>query len=292
MGLSFFQGCERVVKKKTEKSKGKSVLGQSKTTSTKSRIRSVPIALDIPEGSIEAEIGLPMGPERLVVLAFKMLIISSEVADMAARGAEKLGLEISCKKGCGACCRQLVPLSPPEAVMIFEFVESMPEPQKSEIRDRFAVAIRQLQDSGLFEKLEELQNPDVSDKDIDLITRKYFLAQVHCPFLFDECCTIHEVRPSMCREYLVYSKAEKCKNPDGGRVKRLPLSIRLSEALARTWASLSKDHVKIVPLILALKWSKENESARFIGADSIQLLTTLLGHISDIAGKREQEISP
>ncbi len=264
-------------------------MGQHKTLNTAPEIRAFPIALDFPEGKIEAEINLPPGPERLVVLAFKMLAISSEVADMAARSAEKLGLEVSCNKGCGACCRQLVPLSPPEAAMIFEFVASMPESQKSEVLTRFSVSIRHLKERGLLEELDRLQNPSMSDDDYDAITREYFLAQVPCPFLTDECCGIHEVRPSMCREYLVNSRAENCKDPGSGRVTRLPISLRLSEALARTWASVTKEHVQVVPLILALEWTKENESARTTGADSVQLLTTLLGHISDIAGKRGQE---
>ncbi len=264
-------------------------MGQHKALSTAPEIRTFPITLDFPEGKIEAEIDLPLGPERLVVLAFKMLAISSEVADMATQAAEKLGFEVSCNKGCGACCRQLVPLSPPEAAMIFEFVESMPEPQKSEVRIRFSVALRRLKERGLLEKLDRLQNPLMSDEEYDAIIREYFLAQVPCPFLANECCGIHEVRPSMCREYLVNSPAENCKNPSSGRVTRLPISLRLSEALARTWASVSKGYVQVVPLILALEWTKENESARSTGADSVQLLTTLLGHISDIASKREQE---
>ena len=259
--------------------------------SNATEIRALPITLDFPEGKIEAKINLPLGPERLVVLAFKMLAISSEVADMAARAAEKLGLKASCKKGCGACCCQLVPLSPPEAAMIFEFVESMPDPQKSEVRTRFSEAIRHLKESGLLEKLNRLQSPLMSDEEYDAITREYFLAQIPCPFLASESCGIHEVRPSMCREYLVNSPAENCKNPGSGRVNRLPISLRLSEALARTWASITKEHVQVVPLILALEWTKENESTRSAGADSAQLLTTLLGHISDIASKYEHKVT-
>jgi len=262
-------------------------VGQKKSSRSASGIRAVTIALDFPEGRIEAEIGLPVGPERLVVLAFKMLAISSEVADMAAQAAEKLGLNVSCKKGCGYCCRQLVPLSPPEAAMIFEFVESMSEPQKSEVRNRFAAAIEHLKDKGLLERLEGLQNPLVGNEEYDATIRDYFMEQIPCPFLVDECCAIHDVRPSMCREYLVSSPAEDCRNPKSGKVRRLPVSLRLSEALARTWASISKEHVLVVPLILSLKWTKDNGFVRSIRADSEQLLTTLVGHMSEVVGMRK-----
>lgn len=251
----------------------------------------VPVTLDLPEGRIEAEIDLPLGTERLVVLAFKMLAISSEVADMAIRAAKSLGLEVSCKKGCGVCCRQLVPLSPPEAAMVFEFVESMPEPRKNEVKKGFSVALKRLKERGRLERIERLRDPLSTHEDYDAVARDYFLEQIPCPFLVGECCTIHDVRPSMCREYLVISPAENCRYPLGRQVRRLPVSVRLSEALARTWASLSDMPAIVVPLISALEWTKKNAHTRSLRGNPIRLLTTLLGHISDIAAERQREVT-
>jgi Fe-S-cluster containining protein len=262
-------------------------MGRPEASSTTPEIRSIPIVLDLPEGRIEAEVDLPMGPERLVVLAFKMLAISTEVADMATEAARGMGLEVSCKKGCGACCRQLVPLSPPEAAMIFEFVASMPEPRKHQTEKGFSVALKRLKKRGVFERLEQLHDPLISDEAYQGITEAYFDEHIPCPFLVDECCSIHEVRPSMCREYLVSSPAENCRSPLGGEVLRLPISVRLSEALARTWASLSKMPVMVIPLINALEWTREHVSTRSMGGDSLALLTTLVGHMSDIVAERK-----
>ena len=264
-------------------------VGKPKASRAMSEIYMVPIKLNLPEGRIEAEIDLPMGRERLVVLAFKMLAISSEVADLVMQAAGRVGLEISCKKGCGACCRQLVPLSPPEAAMIFEFVESMPESRKNDVKKDFDMALERLRQRGILEKLEQLKNPLISNKEYDTITKAYFLEHIPCPFLVNECCGIHEVRPSMCREYLVSSLPENCKYPLNKKVFRLPISIRLSEALARTWSSLSDMPVMLVPLISALKWTQENASTRVMGDDSIELLTNLVGHISDIVAERQSE---
>jgi Fe-S-cluster containining protein len=200
-----------------------------------------PFRLDLPEGSIECEIDLAAGSERLVVLAFKMLPVSSEVAAMARRAAERLGLEVACKERCGACCRQLVPLSPPEAAMVFEFVETMPEPQKSEARKGFDLALGRLRETRFLDKLKRLQDPFINDEEHEAITNEYFHQQVPCPFLVNESCSIYEVRPSMCREYLVNSPAENCKSPGEGGISRLPVCVRLSEALARTWASMSNE---------------------------------------------------
>lgn len=244
--------------------------------------------LDLPEGNIECEIDLAAGPERLVALAFKMLPVSSEAAGMARRGAERLGFEVTCKEGCGACCRQLVPLSPPEAAMIFEFVETMPEPQKSEVQKGFDLALGRLGESRFLDKLKRLQDPFMNDEDYEAIAAEYFYRQIPCPFLVDESCGIYEVRPSMCREYLVSSPAENCKRPAESRISRLPVSVRLSEALARTWASMSKERIQVVPLVLALEWTKAHERIRRVRVDSAWMLTSLLGHISDIVAARKK----
>ena len=269
--------------------RSKGLKGRPKILPAKTETRTVAITLDFPECRIDASIDLPSGSIRLVVLALKMLNISSEVADAAAQAAKDLGFEVSCKKGCGACCRQLVPLSPPEAAMIFEFVESMPEPRKSEVAMRFALAEKRLHENRLFEKLEELQNLLTSDDDYKTIVQEYFQEQIPCPFLRDETCSIYEVRPSMCREYVVTSPAENCKQPLDRKISRLPISLRLSEALARTWASLHDEHIKLIPLILALKWTENNENTRFAADDSVRLLKNLLHHISEIANERERK---
>src|SRR3954471_12876652 len=72
------------------------------------------------------------------------------------------GKTISCAKGCGACCRQLVPISPAEAHAIREIVESMPQPRQSIIRERFAAAVAQAEVSGL---TAELTDPGRHDED-------------------------------------------------------------------------------------------------------------------------------
>ena len=75
------------------------------------------------------------------------------VMSTAANGVEQTGEKISCKKGCGACCRQLVPISETEAHWIGELVDRLPIQKQNEIRDRFAEARRRLAETGLLEKL-------------------------------------------------------------------------------------------------------------------------------------------
>jgi hypothetical protein len=66
------------------------------------------------------------------------------------KNAGKSGLKVSCKKGCGACCRQHVPISRSEARLLAEMVENLPEPKRTQMKVRFRDAVRQLRESGVY----------------------------------------------------------------------------------------------------------------------------------------------
>src|SRR4051812_12798252 len=77
-------------------------------------------------GRIEAEIPVPANRAmRLSELAFVLLGLSTEMGSAAEKEMDRQGHKISCRKGCGACCRQFVPVSPAEAWMIAELLQSM-----------------------------------------------------------------------------------------------------------------------------------------------------------------------
>jgi Fe-S-cluster containining protein len=239
---------------------------------------------------IEGEIELPHGTMRLVDLASTVLGLSSEVADSGARIAANLGHQVSCRKGCAACCRQPAPLSPPEALMLEELVESLPKHIKTRIQNLFDEAVRQLEDTGLLEQITRLQEPtSVNDEDMHEINKAYFLQQIPCPFLERECCSIYKSRSSRCREYIVTSPAKYCLNPYEQPVYRLPLSIRLSEALARMWAEATQTPLQLVPLTLALEWSAKHKLQKGISADAHQMLDVLLFHVAQIAAEYERK---
>jgi Fe-S-cluster containining protein len=226
-----------------------------------------PIAFELAEGRIEARIEMPSAGERLVMLAYKVMDLSSTAAEMGVRAAQRCGMTVSCAKGCGACCRQLVPLSPPEAGMVYEFVKNMPEPRRSVIAGRFQRAVEQFRQTGLLNELRRMAAPRPGESDDLAVTRAYFSRQVPCPFLEDESCSIYPVRPSMCREYLVASPPEHCRDPFSHNIDRLPLSIRLSQALTRMWAAMTGRPPQLIPFILALEWTRENPSIRSLAAE-------------------------
>jgi Fe-S-cluster containining protein len=241
--------------------------------------RTFDVDLDFPEGRVQARLELPRGPMRLAEFAEALLPLASEVSSMGERIAGRMGEKVSCRKGCGACCRQLVPVSPAEAYMIADLVDSVAEPYQSRIRDRFAKVEEYLKSKGMLDRLNALHERDRADDEHKSVAREYFFLGVPCPFLQDESCAIHEFRPAICREYLVTSPAENCKNPFANPIRKLPVSLKLTEALVRLSADLMGGEPRAVPLPLALTWVANHPAGRPLAADSEQMLNALLHHL-------------
>src|SRR4029079_16736296 len=96
---------------------------------------------------------VPAGPTQLDELLPLLQVLSDNVVSSAEQEAQQRGTCISCTKGCGACCRQLVPISPVEARHVARLVGELPEPRRREIRARFAAARRRLEETGMWERL-------------------------------------------------------------------------------------------------------------------------------------------
>lgn len=169
---------------------------------------------------------------------------------------ENAGRSVSCKAGCGACCRQLVPISQIEARNLSEIVAEMPLERQTEIRRRFAEIIEQLETADLLEKLRE---PDkFSDMTAQELGKHYFALGLACPFLENESCSIHTTRPLACREYLVTSPAENCAQLSAGTVRGVPIPAKVSNAVVLLSQPKSDSRfIPFVPLVLALEFAAE-----------------------------------
>lgn len=255
--------------------------------------RSLELNVDLPEGTIKARVDVPEGSMRLVEFTSSVLELSSEVAAMGERQVARQGHTVSCRKGCAACCRQLIPLAPTEAVMIAELVDNLPAEHRARVRDRFERAEDRLRETGLWNKLNLLDEPNIAEEEMVRITREYFELGLACPFLEDEACSIHALRPSVCREYLVVSPAEQCSNPYEIGITRVPISLRMSKALAELHAELFGVAPRLVPLTKALRFERDNPRIRGLGADGARLLRMFAVHLRRaITGAESDAKSP
>jgi Fe-S-cluster containining protein len=205
---------------------------------------------------LRGKIAVPSGPTRLRVLLPVVQSLADHAVGAAVMAAEERGQQVSCRKGCGACCRQLVPIAEEEARQIRDLVEALPEPRRTEVRSRFSEARRRLDEAGL---LEQLRHPEEWKDPGESLARgmRYFAQAIPCPFLEEESCSIHADRPLICREYLVTTPAANCSQPSAETVRCVPMLFQFSIALKRLHDDAQAERsVRWVPLILAPEWAE------------------------------------
>jgi len=170
----------------------------------------VRVQLRVLNNTISAEVAQPEGPQSLDA-PLRLLRPLDDAAIGLAVQAD--GKPISCRKGCSACCRaQPVPIAPQEAYALAKLIEAMPAPRGSELRARFAANSAALHEAGLRQTYLDRERT-LGPEDARNISRKYFDLGLVCPFLEEDACSIYEDRPFVCRQYLVTSPAELCRDP-------------------------------------------------------------------------------
>ncbi len=203
---------------------------------------------------LKTAIGVPAGPTRLIQLLPLANALADAMTRMAEQAVEKQGEKISCRKGCAACCRTMVPVSEVEAHRFRELVDALPEPRRSQVFARFVEALRRLDEIGLVARLGNREQWTAAEyKEIEM---EYFSQGIACPFLEDESCSIYADRPASCREFLVTSPPEKCAEADNDEVRMVKLPFRVMSALARfDQVAPPATNIRWVPLVLALEWA-------------------------------------
>lgn len=240
------------------------------------------LEIQTPGARLRGRLAVPPRPMRLAELSWNVMAISDKLAGLAVGREEREGRKISCRKGCGACCRQVVPLSPPEAWMIADIIAGMKEGARSAASAAFASVAEALDRAGLKAlfcgRLERLD-------DLKALSLAYFRLGLACPFLSsDEACTIHPFRPSICREYLVTSQAENCAELGRKSIVRVPVAVRLSEALAALTAKLLGSEPEVIPLALSLEWAAAHREEGLRTWQARTLVEALVAEIAALPG--------
>ena len=236
------------------------------------RPKTLEIDLQTRYGRVKGNLSVPPVPVRLAELAWNAMAIEERLIGMAVASESRQGRQVSCKKGCGACCRQAVPLSPAETWMIADVVATLPPDRKAQTLARFAAAKERLFEAGFGERsLERAGEEEVLKLGLD-----YFRLGISCPFLVDSACSIHPNRPSACREFLVTSPAENCSDPASVGVRSIPTAANLTEALSKLSALVLGGDPQSIPMTLALDWAEANREEGAKRYDASLLLTALV----------------
>jgi Fe-S-cluster containining protein len=248
------------------------------------------VELSVSGHSLQIEMSIPAEPARPVKFLPLFQSLTDAVVGIATGEAEKEGLTVSCTKGCGACCRQLVPISVTEARRLRELIDEMPEPRRRTIRRRFDAGRERLEQAGMLEKLRDPER--ISKEDARTLGLEYFSLGIACPFLEEESCSIHSDRPIACREYLVTSPAENCSKPTAETVRCVNLPGKVSAAVRSLDTGSSRHPAFWVPLLLAPDWAAANPDDA-PPRPGIEIIRELFGRLSrrDISGSNFEESS-
>ena len=202
------------------------------------------IKVSVPDKKTKQDVVLPLFRE-----------LTQKAEDLAIAKLADDGKKISCHKGCGACCCQIVPVTPLEARYLARLMESMPKARRQKYKIRFDDAYKKFQQAGI---LDQLLNPENFSGDIIAFGIKYFQLGVPCPFLEHASCSIYTERPLRCREYLVTNAPEYCSNPSNETIDRVEYPVHMSKILTKVHKRWAKDKTQWVPLAVLPSWVQQH----------------------------------
>lgn len=236
--------------------------------------------LPIGNASLNASVQLPTGRTTFTQLLPIIQNLENAIVERVGDDAGKLGRPISCRAGCGACCRQMVPVSIFEAEALSNWLATLPEDRRAVLYDRFHRALSALSDAGVINAI--LDEKWLLDEESGTqLAVDYFHAGVPCPFLENESCSIHPMRPLSCREYLVTSSPELCKDPSVNQISGVRLPLRLSRAVYLLGQQLTKDRRGWIPLVFLPAWAKGGaKPGDFVAGPGPEVFRNFLDQVS------------
>ena len=217
-----------------------------------------PLSIEVPD--------IPMGLSEVVPLLYELC---DRCVDIACKHI-KSGERVTCSKGCGSCCRQVVPVSIPEVLFLRSFLDRLP----SEGRECYQSSLKTIVDSasrnGILPALENAG----SDHEAIAAAEAYFNQGYNCPFLENGACSIHAVRPFACREFNAISLPELCENPFINRVRKVQVVPKMTSVAARFAAKLLGERPVLLPLvgITAKEEAQQSWDGTFSGIELFEVL--------------------
>lgn len=240
-------------------------------------------SLPVGGASLNASVQLPAGRTTLTEILPIIQNLENAIIEKVGSEAAAAGHPISCRAGCGACCRQLVPINLFEAEALANWLSTLPEERMAVLRDRFDRALAALRDAGIVDRILN-RSWSLDDQHSTQLAIDYFRAGVPCPFLENESCSIHPIRPLACREYLVTSPPELCKDPALNVVSGVELPLRISRAMFALGQEIEQEHRGTIPLVFLLAWAQsDSRPGEGVSGTGPEVFKKFLEHVSTYA---------
>ncbi len=222
------------------------------------------ISVQTPAGPVTVPVDVPRHFVPVAAIVASIRRIGEAAQALEERDVVAQGAAISCKKGCAACCRMLIPLAAPEAFALADAVKAWPAERREAALARLADARAQLERAEVLPHLYAIAESErqLDDDTFEPINRAYYALRLPCPFLVEEVCSIYDDRPAACRELLVTSPAEWCQDLERNPVRPVSIPLRVGTVLALLWADLVGGPARFIPLPLALEWAERHPQER------------------------------
>jgi len=212
-------------------------------------------------GDLQVQVDVPTGfiPISHIVPVIRSL--GEQAQDLEITHTNQIGKTISCQKGCGACCRQMIPVSPPEAFALVEAMNILSEDHQNRVKQNLARTRQRLETAGILRPLQDLaESPHQhSDNELDALNRAYYALRIPCIFLENEVCSIYAHRPAGCRSHLVTSPPELCQDMAHNSIEELHIPLRAGTVLSMLWADLTGGPIRLMPLPVAIEWAETHQ---------------------------------
>lgn len=225
------------------------------------------------------------GPATLVDLIPAAREMADRLVEQMTASLEAQTHKVSCCAACSACCEYLIPLSPPEALALWQDLLALPGPKREQLVTRFL---------NLMKRMEQNPIPPLNGLDknqlLETLSDWYMSLDSACPLLEKDLCSVYEQRPIACRECLSILPPEYCKNPVAAIGQRVQAPFSVAESLYETTGILLGQPPESVILAALPNWIETQSEAYERLFPAVDLARCLTGSLHRRAHHAQQRI--
>jgi len=213
------------------------------------------VGLDLFGQPFHTHLAVPTGTMRLAEVVPIARRLCDRLVSFVLLGLREIGRDVPCQVGCSACCRYLVPLSPPEAFALLEEIQALPPARRARTLEAFRAARRKLHEAALAPRQDSAPRAGGPSAPLTKAERWYAHLELDCPFLAHNLCSAYSWRPLACRSYFAVSDARYCGDLSTGLGRRLRMPVSFVQALGDLTAELEGSEHLAVALPIAPLWA-------------------------------------
>jgi Fe-S-cluster containining protein len=208
--------------------------------------------------------------------------VGQELVDLMEAAYERAGKPASCAKGCASCCRQEVPISAPEALLLAECAAALPDARRQGVAVRFqAIRDRVRAGNAGGRDLPTGTGSAEAKAHVKAQGLAWFRERLDCPFLENEACVAHEDRPFTCRNHLAFTEARHCFEPETGQVRVMNPRFSIGTVMALLAAEFMGEEPVKLPLAALEDWIRMHPEYAARRFPSGELANRFLGLLED-----------